>query len=162
MTPILHTRYESPIGTLTLVATAEGLCGLYFEQHKPAPKREGWHEQDDPRFEAAKQWLRAYFAGETPRDMPPLAFTHGTPFQRRVWEALRLIPRGSTTTYAQLARSIGAEKAVRAVGAAVGRNPISILIPCHRVLGSSGSLTGFAGGVERKRWLLQHENVLSL
>ena len=92
--------------------------------------------------------------------MPKLDLIIGTEFQKKVWQALKNIPKGETLTYGQLAEQIGAPNAVRALGAAIGRNPISIIIPCHRVIGSSGLLTGYAGGVDRKRWLLEHEGVL--
>lgn len=155
---ILYTTQSSPLGTLTLAANGSALCGVYFPGHKPAPSgQDGWPRDDGPRFDAAREWLHRYFAGETPGPLPDLAWTGGTGFQRRVWSALQSIPRGETRTYAGIARAIGAPAAVRAVGAAVGRNPLSILVPCHRVVGSSGALTGFAGGVERKRWLLTHE-----
>ncbi len=92
--------------------------------------------------------------------MPKLDLIIGTEFQKKVWQALKNIPKGETLTYGQLAEQIGAPNAVRALGAAIGRNPISIIIPCHRVIGSSGLLTGYAGGVDRKRWLLEHEGAL--
>jgi len=155
---ILHTSMDSPIGALTLAAKPEGLCGIYFQQHKPAPKRADWIEGDDGRFDEAKTWLTTYFIGETPARSPKILFTHGTPFQRRVWETLIDIPLGNTMTYGEIARTIGSEKASRAVGAAVGRNPLSIIVPCHRVIGSKAKLTGFAGGIQRKAWLLRHEN----
>lgn len=158
-TAIHFTTHASPLGELTLAATDEGLCGLYFKGHKPAPKRVGWKRDNGPRFDAARTWLDAYFAGEKPRKLPAHAIAAGTPFQRSVWEALRTIPRGKTTTYAELAAAIGSPKALRAVGAAVGRNPISILIPCHRVIGRDGSLTGYAGGLTRKKHLLALEGL---
>jgi methylated-DNA-[protein]-cysteine S-methyltransferase len=102
-------------------------------------------------------WLDAYFANQPLPPLPAFDFVSGTPFQQKVWHALLHIPAGQTISYGQLAIQIGAPKAVRAVGAAVGRNPLSIVIPCHRVVGANGSLTGYAGGLEGKRWLLQHE-----
>lgn len=156
---IYFTTYASPLGELTLAATDDGLCGLYFKGHTPAPKREGWKRDNGSRFDAARSWLDAYFADEKPSKLPAHAIATGTPFQRRVWEALRAIPRGKTTTYAELAAAIGSPKAVRAVGAAVGRNPLSILIPCHRVIGRDGSLTGYAGGLTRKKHLLALEGL---
>jgi len=158
-TAIHFTTHASPLGELTLAATDDGLCGLYFKGHKPAPKREGWKRDNGLRFDAARTWLDAYFAGEKPRKLPAHAIAAGTPFQRSVWQALRAIPRGKTTTYAELATGIGSPKAVRAVGAAVGRNPLSILIPCHRVIGRDGSLTGYAGGLTRKKQLLALEGL---
>jgi methylated-DNA-[protein]-cysteine S-methyltransferase len=160
MKPAVHfTTHASPLGDLTLAATEEGLCGLCFKGHKPAPERAGWKRGDNAHLDAARAWLGAYFAGEKPRKLPQLTFVGGTPFQRRVWDALRDIPRGQTTTYAALASAIGSPRAARAIGAAVGRNPISILIPCHRVIGRDGTLTGYAGGLTRKKQLLALEGV---
>jgi len=160
MKPVVHfTTHASPLGDLTLAANDDGLCGLYFKGHRPAPKRKGWKRGESPHFDAAGAWLDAWFAGEKPRKLPPFTFVGGTPFQRRVWEALREIPRGKTTTYAELATAIGSPKAVRAVGTAVGRNPLSIFIPCHRVIGRDGSLTGYAGGLTRKKQLLALEGL---
>lgn len=158
-TAIHFTKHVSPLGEITLAATDDGLCGLYFKGHTPAPKREGWKRDNGSRFDAARSWLDAYLAGEKPSKLPAHAIAAGTPFQRSVWEALRAIPRGKTTTYAELAAAIGSPKAVRAVGAAVGRNPLSILIPCHRVIGRDGSLTGYAGGLTRKKQLLALEGL---
>jgi len=146
------------VGQLTLAGEGETLTGLWLEGQKyfgskAHPVREG----EAPVFEAARQWLDRYFAGEDPGSTPPLA-PEGTPFQRRVWELLRTIPQGQTATYGQLAQRLGSSP--RAVGSAVGHNPISILVPCHRVLGSDGGLTGYAGGVERKLWLLRHEKAI--
>ena len=151
----LYTEYLSPVGRLTLAGEGEVLTGLWLEGQRyfggPAHLvRRG----EAPVFLAARHWLERYFAGEDPGPPPALA-PEGTAFQRRVWSLLGGIPWGRTVTYGALARQLGS--APRAVGSAVGRNPISILIPCHRVLGADGSLTGYAGGVERKRWLLEHE-----
>jgi methylated-DNA-[protein]-cysteine S-methyltransferase len=129
---------------------------MNVHKYGPAP-RPNWR-RDDAALEPAARQLAAYFAGErTSFDMP--LDLHGTEFQRRVWQALLAIPFGETTSYGEIARRIGAPSAVRAVGGAVGRNPISIVVPCHRVVGSNGSLTGFGGGLDRKRWLLSHEGV---
>ncbi len=154
----------SPVGELTLTATERGLAGVYFERHQHGPRsaeRERW-TRDDGRNPAsgiltdARQQLRAYFAGERTAFDVPLDPT-GTPFQLRVWQELRRIPFGGLESYGELARRLGNPRAARAVGAANGRNPISIVVPCHRVIGGNGSLTGFGGGLERKRWLLAHE-----
>jgi methylated-DNA-[protein]-cysteine S-methyltransferase len=153
------TTHASPLGELTLVASDEGLCGLYFKDHSPAPERNGWQRDNGTRFDAARAWLDNWFANAKARRLPRLGIRKGTPFQRRVWEMLQTIPQGKTTTYGEIARAIGSPRAVRAVGAAVGRNPVSIFIPCHRVIGRDGSLTGFAGGLQRKTWLLKHEGV---
>lgn len=155
---IRFTQAPSPLGPITLVASERGLCGLYFEGQKHWPREsESWVRDDGPRFDAAREALGLYFSGSAAAGLPEIGIDEGTDFQRRVWEAMRQIPRGETWTYGQLAASIGRPGAVRAVGAAVGRNPVSIFIPCHRVVGSGGSLTGYAGGLKRKRWLLRHE-----
>lgn len=156
-----HTTIETPIGTLTLVASEAGLTGTYMEGHRPAPDEATWGERDDapapgsPLAEAAAQ-LAAYFAGERTRFELPLD-PGGTDFQRKVWAALAEIPYGETRTYGWIAERIGQPTAVRAVGLANGRNPLSVIVPCHRVVGSTGKLTGYAGGVERKSFLLDHE-----
>lgn len=153
------TTHASPLGELTLVASDRGLCGLYFKDHSPAPERTGWQRDNATRFDAARAWLDAWFANAKPRRLPRLSISQGTPFQHRVWEVLQSIPQGKTTTYGDIARAIGSPRAVRAVGAAVGRNPLSLFIPCHRVIGRDGTLTGYAGGLQRKAWLLKHEGV---
>jgi methylated-DNA-[protein]-cysteine S-methyltransferase len=151
------TEVPSPIGTLLLTGDGGGLGGVYMERHRYGPEPEVRSGQrDDAVFRAAREQLEAYFAGQLTVFDLPLA-PQGTEFQHRVWTALRDIPYGETISYAQLARRIGKPLAVRAVGAANGRNPISLIVPCHRVIGSDGALTGFGGGIERKRWLLHHE-----
>lgn len=154
----VYTQCASPVGRLTLAGEGEALTGLWMEGQKyfgsgVHPAREG----EAPVFGEVRRWLERYFAGEDPGPTPLLA-PEGTPFQRRVWELLRSIPWGETVTYGELARRLGSS--ARAVGSAVGRNPISILIPCHRVLGADGGLTGYAGGVERKMWLLHNEKAV--
>lgn len=151
-----YTILSTPLGELLLTGTEHGLTGLYMPPHKHAPEQaEGW-VRDDALFSAARAQLTAYFAGE-PTDFDlPLAAT-GTPFQQRVWAALREIPYGATRSYGQLAARIGSPAASRAVGLANGRNPISIIVPCHRVVGSTGKLVGYGAGVERKSWLLALE-----
>ncbi len=151
-----HTIIESPIGPLTLVRSERGITGLYMREHRPAPDEAAFGERDDASFADAVQQLDEYWAGERRAfdlDLDPV----GSPFQLRVWEALRSIPYGATRTYGWIAAAVGQPTAVRAVGLANSRNPISIVVPCHRVVGSTGSLTGYAGGVERKRFLLDHE-----
>lgn len=151
----------SPLGPLTLLVSGDKLSGLYFDHHQPAPKDSNtWQPCLDSRLDPAIEWLRRYFSGEKIPPMPSLAFVQGTDFQRRVWSALGSIPIGETRTYSNIAQAIGSPSAVRAVGAAVGRNPLSLFFPCHRVVGKDGNLTGYAGGLDRKRWLLQHEGVL--
>ena len=151
--------YTSPVGKLLLASDGTGLAGLWREGQKcfAAGLTGEVREREDPVLEAARDWLDRYFAGEGPSpEELPLA-PEGSPFQRRVWERLRLIPRGQVTTYGALAQALGQPTAARAVGGAVGRNPIFIIIPCHRVVGTKGVLTGYAGGLEMKGWLLDHE-----
>ena len=150
-----HTYIDGPLGRMLLTSDGRALTGLYFvgQKHEAIPTGK---RADEPRaapFAQARAELAQYFAGERQRFEVPLA-PAGTPFQTRVWRALATIPCGTTVTYAALAQSLSAPCSVRAVAAAVARNPISVLIPCHRVIGSDGSLTGYAGGLERKRALL--------
>jgi len=150
-------RIDTPLGPLLLARTARGLAGAWFEgqRHHP-PAFDAPFDADDECLAEADAQIAAYFAGDaTAFDMPRDLL--GTAFQRAVWDALLAIPHGSTRTYADVARTIGAPSAVRAVGAAVGRNPLSIVVPCHRVVGSDGSLTGYAGGTDRKAALLALE-----
>lgn len=153
---VYYTVIDSSLGALTLTSYGEALTGLYLEAHKGGPERGDRWERLDDAFREAKGQLAAYFAGEL-RDFDLPVALRGTEFQRRVWQALQAIPYGETLSYAELAARIGAAGSARAVGTAVGRNPISIIVPCHRVVGSGGSLTGYAGGLDRKRWLLEHE-----
>lgn len=152
----------SPLGTLRLLAGPAGLAGVWFveqQRHAPDPERiAGWTRvSQHPVLDEARRQLDAYFNGRIERFDLPLDLTQGTPFQRLVWQGLLDIPCGQTTSYLALAQRIGRPAAVRAVGAAVGRNPLSIVVPCHRVLGSDGSLTGYAGGLPRKQALLALE-----
>jgi len=157
-TPIYSTRMESPLGTILLAATDEALAGVWFEAQRHWPDTSGWTEAPEhPALREAMRQLSDYFAGRRSDFALPLDLSHGTPFQQAVWQALLRIPPGATTSYGALSASIGKPAAVRAVGAAVGRNPISIVVPCHRVLGADGSLTGYAGGLHRKTHLLQLE-----
>lgn len=156
----------SPVGELTLAARESRLCLLHFGSESAAVRRtlERWYPAQpierhrDPAGAATA--LRRYFGGDVAALDGIEVELNGTPFQRRVWEALRNIRAGSTRSYADLAREIGAGSAVRAVGTANGANPVAIVVPCHRVIGADGSLTGYGGGLDRKRWLLQHEGVL--
>jgi methylated-DNA-[protein]-cysteine S-methyltransferase len=154
----VHTTIDSPVGPLTLVARDGALAGLYMhdQRHRPAPETFGDRDDDAEPFAAAATQLAAYFAGRRTEFDLPLA-PAGTPFQRRVWAALLEIPYGETTSYGELAEHIGSPGAARAVGLANGRNPIGIVIPCHRVVGSTGALTGYGGGIETKRALLAAE-----
>ena len=161
----ISTEYESPLGTLTLASDGEALCGLWLSGQKrfgesvPAPLR-----RDDAAkaFNAVRAWLDDYFAGAAPSSAElPLA-PRGSEFRQAVWRILLEIPYGETITYGAIAQRLKTERgkaSARAVGGAVGSNPVSIVIPCHRVVGAGGNLTGYAGGIERKVWLLKHEGV---
>jgi methylated-DNA-[protein]-cysteine S-methyltransferase len=163
---IVYDMIDTPVGELLLTATADGLTGVRFPRpsggHRPEA---GWQRADalpgaaSGAIAAARAELDAYFAGQLTAFTVPLAAA-GTPFQQRVWTALRDIAFGETISYLEMARRLGDPKAVRAVGGANGRNPIPVIVPCHRVIGADGSLTGFGGGLERKRWLLRHEGAL--
>ena len=158
-------EYDSPVGTLTLASDGAALCGLWLDGQKyhgdtlpeaPVPR------DDAPAFAETRRWLDAYFAGEHPAisDVPLAPI--GSEFRQIVWRILTEIPYGELTTYGQIAervRTIRGRASALAVGGAVGHNPISIIIPCHRVVGADGSLTGYAGGLKRKTWLLEHEGV---
>lgn len=156
--PYARKIMASPVGILTLVASGDGLVAVLWENDDPNRVRLGSVIKDDDHailIEAEAQ-LSDYFAGRRKVFTLPLAF-QGTEFQRQIWEALLTIPFGQTRSYSEIARQIGRPGAARAVGAANGRNPISIVAPCHRVIGASGKLTGFAGGLEVKAWLLEME-----
>jgi methylated-DNA-[protein]-cysteine S-methyltransferase len=144
---------DTPIGPLTLVAGERGLRAIHFPGRAPELDAA---DRDPARLAPAAAQLREYFAGERTAFALELDLG-GTALQRAVWERLQAIPCGETTTYTRLAQDVGRPRAVRAVGAAVGRTPVPIVVPCHRVLGADGSLTGYAGGLERKRALLDHE-----
>ncbi len=155
-------HWDTPLGPVTAASDGESLIGLWFDgqRHFAAGLSPERREADLPVFREVRRWLTLYFQGREPDFAPPLA-PRGTAFQRAVWELLRAIPYGETVTYgavaAALARETGESASPRAVGGAVGRNPISLLIPCHRVVGAGGSLTGYAGGLDRKRALLALE-----
>lgn len=151
------THYASPLGPILLAADETGLTGLWFEGQKYFPSFLGvdYQEKETPVLTETARWLDVYFSGKDPGFLPPL-HPQGSSFRQTVWDILLTIPRGQTMTYGEIARRLGVRSA-QAVGGAVGHNPISILIPCHRVVGSDGSLTGYAGGVERKARLLQLE-----
>ena len=147
--------YDSPIGRLMLTCTDQGLTGLYMN-------REVSRQEEHPIFQQTAVWLDAYFRGETTPAMVPLAL-EGTVFQKTVWRILREIPFGETRSYGSIAKEVApilgkGKMSAQAVGQAVGKNPVSILVPCHRVVGSNGQLTGYAGGLENKIWLLDHES----
>jgi methylated-DNA-[protein]-cysteine S-methyltransferase len=158
---LFRSTMDSPVGILTLVASDSGLVAILWENDDPDRVKLGTIiDQDRVVLTEAARQLRAYFDGRLTRFTVPLDF-HGTDFQKSVWAALLTIPFGETRSYGEIARQIGRPTASRAVGAANGRNPISIIAPCHRVIGSSGSLTGFAGGLEAKKLLLDLESARS-
>ena len=163
MTFIQH--YRSPLGGILLAADEAGLTGLWFEGEKYFANLLGpeQKERETPALQRTKRWLDVYFSGREPDFTPPLHLV-GSPFRRAVWKLLLQIPYGQTTTYGALAQQLAAKQgktrmSAQAVGGAVGHNEISIIIPCHRVVGTSGSLTGYAGGIEKKVRLLQLEHV---
>jgi methylated-DNA-[protein]-cysteine S-methyltransferase len=160
MTNRVRCYLDSPLGRLRLVGTDEGLTGLYYPEHRHARNAEAADVERHPVLDLARRELAEYFAGsrrhfETP--LAPASIRGGTEFQHEVWSALLAIPFGETRSYGDVARAIGRPRAVRAVGAANALNPISIFVPCHRVVGGAGALTGYAGGLEAKRWLLRLE-----
>ncbi len=158
-TSIVQARHESPLGPIILAATQHGLAGLWFaEGQRHLPDCSGWpHDAQHAVLTKAREQLDEYFAGTRAEFDLPLDLQSGTPFQQSVWAALLSIARGSTTSYGDIGRQIGRPAAVRAVGGAVGRNPVSIVVPCHRVIGAGGALTGYAGGLQRKTALLRLE-----
>lgn len=154
-----HAVLEStPIGPVTILADGADIVGVYLQvyAHGADPSEYGERVERDRVLDEAARQLTEYFSGDRTKFDLPLR-PEGTDFQQRVWRALRDIPFGETWSYGELARHIGNPTASRAVGLANGRNPISIVIPCHRVIGANGSMTGYGGGIERKRWLLAHE-----
>jgi methylated-DNA-[protein]-cysteine S-methyltransferase len=158
----VQSRTATLMGDVRLAASSRGLVGLWFDGQRHQPRQldgpDAWPTDDaHPVLREAAQQVQAYLRGERTQFDLPLDLSGGTPFQQAVWQALLAIPRGGTTSYGTIARALGNPAAVRAVGAAVGRNPVSVAVPCHRVLGSTGSLTGYAGGLHRKTALLQLE-----
>jgi len=160
MTTIRYRRIDSPVGPLTVAASDAGLHAIEFPSNRhPVRRDRDWQEGDHPLLRRAESQLDEYFAGERQAFDLPLA-PRGTPFQREVWFALASIPYGRTASYAQLAAQVDRPTATRAVGAANGRNPLPIVLPCHRVIGADGSLTGFGGGLPTKRFLLELDGAL--
>jgi len=151
-----HRVIDSPVGPLTLVGSADGLTGLYFDEHIRRPHISSFGDRDDGGFQGVVEQLAEYFGGLR-TDFELLLAPRGNAFQRRVWDLLIQIPYGQTRTYGELARELGDPGLAQAVGAANGRNPISIIVPCHRVVGAGGKLTGYAGGLDRKARLLELE-----
>ena len=152
------TIIDSALGPVRITSDGTGVTGIYMLDHEGEPPSSG-AARDDEQLRAAREQLLAYFAGDLEEFSLPLS-PAGTAFQRRVWAELTRIPYGTTISYAQLARRIGKPSAARAVGAANSKNPIAIVVPCHRVIGAAGALTGYAGGLDRKRWLLEHERAI--
>lgn len=164
-TSLVKSHFESPLGAIILAATSHALAGLWFDGQRHFPVEltgaEVWPARDDhPVLRQTAAQLREYFAGSRTKFEVSLDLSYGTPFQQSVWQALLAIAPGETARYGQISSRIGKPAAVRAVGAAVGRNPISIIVPCHRVIGANGSLTGYAGGLARKTALLTLEGAL--
>jgi methylated-DNA-[protein]-cysteine S-methyltransferase len=151
-----HTTIQSGLGDLTVVARGGLVTGLYFPHHWHAPDQSAFGEYADAGFDGMRRQLDEYLGGERREFDVPVRAT-GSPFQEQVWELISQIPYGTTVSYGELARELGGGTMAREVGAAVGRNPVSILIPCHRVVGAGGALTGYAGGLRRKRLLLDLE-----
>jgi methylated-DNA-[protein]-cysteine S-methyltransferase len=153
-------HYDSPLGGMTMASDGQALTALWFD----GTRREPYFADGTPAmtvlpvFDETCRWLDLYFAGENPDFTPPLA-PKGTTFQQRVWEILLTIPYGTTISYGEVAQRFSPTMSAQAIGGAVGRNPIGIIIPCHRVIGADGSMTGYGGGLERKRWLLELEGL---
>ncbi|MBX3011758.1 MAG: methylated-DNA--[protein]-cysteine S-methyltransferase [Caldilineaceae bacterium] len=153
MLPLQYTYYQSPVGLIELGATAEAVATLYFVEEERQPS------QTSPLLALAQAQLEEYFANTRQVFTIPLRF-QGTTFQKQVWEYLLAVPYGKTCAYQSIANALDNPRAARAVGAANGQNPISIIAPCHRIIGSNGRLTGYGGGLWRKEWLLKHEGYL--
>ena len=155
----VQARHHSPLGPVILAIAHGALCGLWFEGQRHQPDTTAWPDTPDhPVAKAARTQLDEYFAGQRTAFDLPLDLSSGTAFQQAVWRALLSIPPGATRSYGAISADVSRPAAVRAVGGAVGRNPLSIVVPCHRVIGANGALTGYAGGLERKIALLQLES----
>ena len=156
---VAYTRQPTPLGEVVLAATEQGLMGCWFHNQAHFPDMKAWQRADQhPLLRHAHQQWDAFFKGQLKQFDLPLHYPWGTPFQQQVWTALQSIPYGKTASYGDIARDVGRPRAFRAVGAAVGRNPLSLIIPCHRVMGVNGALTGYAGGLHRKQSLLLLES----
>jgi methylated-DNA-[protein]-cysteine S-methyltransferase len=156
-----HTVLATSLGELTVVGEGEAMTGLYFPRHWPRPDRTAFGPRSDEGFDEVARQLGEYLDGDRRAFDLPLKVS-GTDFDRRVWELVAGVPYGQTTTYGEIARCLGAGTEPRDVGAALGRNPVCIIVPCHRVVGATGGLTGYAGGVDRKRALLEIEHAGAL
>lgn len=159
MTDVRYDRLPTRLGDLLVTDHGRGLSGLYFPDHRRGPQVEASWRQDPEPFRTLASLLETYLRGEPVTFELPFDL-RGTPFQLQVWGELRRIPTGTTVSYGELAAAVGRPGAARAVAAAVARNPVSIVVPCHRVVGANGTLTGYAGGIERKRALLTLERAL--
>ena len=158
---VAQAEIDTPLGPLTALVTERGLAGLWFDAQKHHPGAlDAPVDADNPHVAATREWLSAYWARGNAGAIRLALDAQGSPFQRAVWQALLQIQHGHTSTYGEIAARVGQPAAARAAGAAIGRNPISIIVPCHRVIGRDGSLTGYAGGLHRKHALLQLEGVL--
>ncbi len=156
---VAQDHIDTPVGGMVALATEQGLAGLWFE-HQIEGKLPLPLEPARPVLAATRRWLAAYWANRATQDIVVELDLHGTPFQLAVWHALMKIGQGRTRSYGEIAMQVGSPSAVRAAGAAIGANPVGVIVPCHRVIGSNGSLTGYAGGLPRKEALLRHEGFL--
>lgn len=153
--------FDSPLGLVRVAASPQGVCGVWFEGQRHQPDASAWPTvEDHPLLQQATMQLTQYFAGQRRQFDLPLDLSAGTPFQQTVWQALQSLTCGQTCSYGALSAQLGRPTAVRAVSSAVGRNPVSIVVPCHRVLGANGALTGYAGGLDRKAALLKLEGAV--
>lgn len=157
-----YARFQTRLGPAYIACSAKHITGFYFEgqKHFDGPQPDWQYDENAPALVDLRRQYHEYESGQRRQFELPVRF-NGTEFQQRVWRALSNIRFGQTRSYGELANSIGAAKAVRAVGAAIGRNPVSVIVPCHRVLGANGALTGYAGGLDRKQSLLQHEGAIA-
>ena len=166
-TETVKASFDSPLGPMFACASPAGLCGLWFKGQKHFFESDIAHLSPyplHPMLQKTERWLSAYFSSAEAgagAELPALDLSAGTDFQQRVWRALLQIGSGTSKGYGALAQQLGSPKAARALGAAVGKNPVSLIVPCHRVVGASGALTGYAGGLDKKTWLLQHEGALT-
>lgn len=157
-TPLMQHQVRTELGDVLLAANGQGLAGIWFIGQQHWPNTSGWVDAPQhPIMQKTAQQLHEYFSGQRTAFDVPLSAAWGTPFQRAVWQALQSVGYGHTVTYGDIARTLGNLNAVRAVGAAIGRNPWSVIVPCHRIVGANGSLTGYAGGLDRKKALLHLE-----
>ncbi|MDO9145293.1 methylated-DNA--[protein]-cysteine S-methyltransferase [Rhodoferax sp.] len=157
----LTATFDSPLGLIRVAASPQGVCGVWFEGQRHQPDASRWPTvEDHPLLQQATVQLTQYFAGQRRQFDLPLDLSAGTPFQQTVWQALQSLPFGTSCSYGALSAQLGRPSAVRAVSSAVGRNPVSIVVPCHRVLGANGALTGYAGGLDRKAALLKLEGAV--